>query len=441
MSYEMIALLMFASMAVLLLTGQRVFAAIGFVAAGAALLLYGQGAIEMPFNAVFKLFNWFPMLTLPMFIYMGYILSESGIAEDLYKALHVWFGRVRGGLAIGTIVLMVIISAMNGLSVAGMAIGATIALPEMLRRGYDKMLISGVVQGGSSLGILVPPSVVLVLYGMIARQPVGQLWLAGIFPGLLMAGLFILYIVIICRIFPKLAPLVTDEELNMPLVEKLKLARAGIIPFLIFFSMMGLFVMGILSLVESSVFGAVAATLAAAVKRRLSWKTIHQIAHKTMSVSAMFLWLILAALAFGAIFDGLGASRAIESLFINDWQLDRWQIMIMIMASFIVLGMFLDDTAMLVIVAPLYIPLVKALEFNLIWFGILYTITCQIAYITPPFGYNLFLMRSMAPKEITLTDIYRSITPFLLIMVLTIVLIMIFPEIALWLPAQIYTKG
>jgi TRAP-type mannitol/chloroaromatic compound transport system permease large subunit len=256
-----------------------------------------------------------------------------------------------------------------------------------------------------------------------------------------MAGLFIAYVVIITKINPKLAPVVTDEELNMPFIEKLKLARAGIIPFLIFFSMMGLFVMGVLSLVESSVFGAVAATLAAALKRRLNFKTIHQIAHKTMSVSAMFLWLILAALAFGAIFDGLGASRAIESLFINDWGLDRWQIMIMIMASFIVLGMFLDDTAMLVIVAPLYIPLVKALEFNLIWFGILYTITCQIAYITPPFGYNLFLMRSMAPKEITLTDIYRSITPFLLIMVLTIVLLMIFPEIALWLPSQIYTKG
>ncbi|MEO1294118.1 MAG: TRAP transporter large permease subunit, partial [Pseudomonadota bacterium] len=170
MSSEHIALLMFASMMVLLLTGQRVFAAIGFVASGMVLMLFGTGGIELPFSQAFKLFNWFPMLTLPLFIYMGYILSESGIAEDLYKMLHVWMGNVRGGLALGTILLMVIISAMNGLSVAGMAIGATIALPEMLRRGYDKVLITGVVQGGSSLGILVPPSVVLVLYGMIARD-------------------------------------------------------------------------------------------------------------------------------------------------------------------------------------------------------------------------------------------------------------------------------
>ena len=445
MSYEMIALLMFASMVLLLVSGQRVFAAIGFVAAGAALLLYGQGAIELPFNQVFKLFNWYAMLTLPMFIYMGYVLSESGIAEDLYKMLHVWFGRVRGGLAVGTILLMVIISAMNGLSVAGMAIGATIALPEMLRRGYDKILISGVVQGGSSLGILIPPSVVMVLYGMIARQPVSKLWFAGLIPGLLMAAMFVVYILVRARMNPSLAPVVDEEELNMPFSEKLALARAGIIPFLIFFTMTGLFVMGYTSLVESSAVGATAATLAAILKGRFSWKLIKSTSLKTLSVSCMFLWLILAALAFGAVFDGLGAVRAIENLFLNTWDLGPWQVLIMMQLSFILMGIFLDDTAMLVIVAPLYIPLVATLDLGfdnqLIWFGVLYTITCQIAYITPPFGYNLFLMRSLAPKEITLIDIYRSIWPFALMMVLTIVLVMIWPQIALWLPEHMSVRG
>ncbi|MGB2201906.1 MAG: TRAP transporter large permease [Pseudooceanicola atlanticus] len=438
MSYEMIAITMFASMMVLLLTGQRVFAAIGFVASIMVLFLYGPGGIEIPFSAAFKLFNWFPMLTLPLFIYMGYVLSESGIAEDLYKMLHVWFGRIGGGLAIGTIFLMVIISAMNGLSVAGMAIGATIALPEMLRRGYDKVLITGVVQGGSSLGILVPPSVVMVLYGMIARQPVSQLWLAGVIPGLLMATMFVIYVVVRARLNPSLAPVVSDEELNMPLREKLKLLRAGIIPFLIFFAMTGLFVMGITSLVESSAVGATAATLAAIIKRRFTLKMMHETARKTLGVSCMFLWLILAALAFGAVFDGIGAVRAIENLFINRWELTPWQVIIMMQLSFIVMGMFLDDTAMLVIVAPLYIPLVKLLDLGidnqLIWFGVLYTMTCQIAYITPPFGYNLFLMRAMAPGDITLPDIYRSIWPFVLMMAVTIALVMIFPQIALWLP-------
>ncbi|MEM9221704.1 MAG: TRAP transporter large permease subunit [Pseudomonadota bacterium] len=444
MSYEAIALLMFASMVVLLLTGQRVFAAIGFVASGMVLLLYGTGGIEIPFSQAFKLFNWFPMLTLPLFIYMGYVLSESGIAEDLYKMLHVWMGGLSGGLAIGTIFLMVIISAMNGLSVAGMAIGATIALPEMLRRGYDKILITGVVQGGSSLGILVPPSVVLVLYGMIARQPVSQLWLAGVLPGLLMAAMFTLYVWLRVRIQPKLAPALNEDDLAMSMAEKMRLLRAGILPCLIFFFMSGLFVMGVTSLVESAAVGATAATLAALLKRRLTLRVLHDTAHKTLAISCMFLWLILAALAFGAVFDGIGAVRAIENLFVNNWELGPWQVIIMMQLSFIVMGMFLDDTAMLVIVAPLYVPLVRLLDLGienpLIWFGILYTITCQIAYITPPFGYNLFLMRSLAPAEIRLTDIYRSIWPFVLMMGATIALVMLFPQIALWLPSVLNVR-
>ena len=440
MSYEAIAILMFASMLLMLLTGQRVFAAIGFVSAAAALMLYGQGAIEMPFNAAFKLFNWYPLLTLPLFIYMGYILSESGIADDLYQMFHVWFGGLKGGLAVGTIGLMVVISAMNGLSVAGMAIGATIALPEMLRRGYDKTMITGVVQAGSSLGILVPPSVVLVLYGMIARQPVGKLWLAGAIPGLMMAALFIIYIVIRCRLQPHLGPTVSAEERNMPLGEKLKLLRAGIVPFLIFFFMTGLFVMGITSLVESSAVGATAATIAALVKGRLTKQVLEETMRKTLGISCMFMWIILAALCFGAVFDGIGAVRAIESLFITKWNLTPWEVLIMMQLSYLVMGMFLDDTAMLVIVAPLYVPLVKVLGFDPVWYGVLYTITCQIAYMTPPFGYNLFLMRAMAPKEISLGDIYRSIIPFVLVMTLALILVMTFPQIALWLPEYIYSR-
>ena len=441
MSYEMIALSMFGGMLVMLLTGQRIFGAIGFVSAAAALFLYGNGAIEMPFNAAFKLFNWYPMLTLPLFIYMGYVLSESGIADDLYSMFHVWFGGLRGGLAIGTIGLMIVISAMNGLSVAGMAIGATIALPEMLRRGYDKVMITGVVQAGSSLGILVPPSVVLVLYGMIARQPVGRLWLAGVFPGLMMAGFFIIYIAIRCKLQPNLAPTVSEAELNMPFKEKMKYLKAGIIPFLIFFFMTGLFIMGITSLVESSAVGATAATLAAMFKRRLTKKVIEETLRKSLGVTCMFMWIILAALAFGAVFDGIGAVKAIESLFITKWELTPWEVLIMMQLSYIVMGMFLDDTAMLVIVAPLYVPLVISLGFNPIWYGVLYTITCQIAYMTPPFGYNLFLMRAMAPPEISLPDIYRSIVPFVLVMIFSLILLMIFPQIALWLPDYIYVKG
>ncbi len=441
MSYEAIAIFMFISMMLMLLTGQRVFAAIGIVASVAALLLWGEtGGVEMPFNAAFKLFNWYPLLTLPLFIYMGYILSESGIADDLYGMFHVWFGGLKGGLAVGTILLMVVISAMNGLSVAGMAIGATIALPEMLKRNYDKIMITGVVQAGSSLGILVPPSVVLVLYGMIARQPVSQLWLAGAIPGLMMATLFIIYIVVRCHFQPHLGPTVDKRDLEMPMREKLKLLRAGITPFLIFFFMTGLFVMGITSLVESSAVGATAATIAALVRRRLNRKVMEETIRKTLAISCMFMWVILAALGFGAVFDGIGAARAIETLFITNWDLTPWDVLIMMQLSYLVMGMFLDDTAMLVIVAPLYVPLVKILGFDPIWYGVLYTITCQIAYMTPPFGYNLFLMRAMAPPEITLMDIYRSIIPFVMVMTLALVLVMVFPQIAMWLPEYVRSR-
>ena len=440
MSYEMIALLMFSSMMVLLLTGQRVFGAIGFVAVVASFFLWGTGGSEMGFSAAMKLMKWYPLLTLPLFIYMGYMLSESGIADDLYKMFHVWMGPLDGGLAVGTIILMVVISAMNGLSVAGMAIGATIALPELLKRGYDKIMVTGVIQAGSSLGILVPPSVVLVLYGMIARQPVGQLWLAGVFPGLMMATLFVIYIVVRCKIQPHLGPALSKEERQVPLGEKLRLLQAGILPLAIFFSMTGLFILGYTSLVESSAIGATAATLAALIKRRLTREVMENTMRKSLGVSCMFMWIILAAMAFGAVFDGLGAVKAIEALFVQKLGLGPWEILIMMQLSYLIMGMFLDDTAMLVIVAPLYVPLVGALGFDLIWYGVLYTITCQIAYMTPPFGYNLFLMRAMAPPEITITDIYRSIIPFVGIMITGLILVMAFPQIAMWLPSLVYVK-
>ncbi|MBO9465293.1 Sialic acid TRAP transporter permease protein SiaT [Pelagimonas phthalicica] len=439
MSYEMIAIFMFATMMAMLLTGQRVFGAIGFVAVIAALALWGdRGGYDIAFSSAMKLMKWYPLLTLPMFIFMGYVLSESKIADDLYKMFHVWMGGLRGGLAIGTIGLMVLISAMNGLSVAGMAIGATIALPELLKRNYDKRMVTGVIQAGSSLGILVPPSVVLVLYAMIARQPVGQLWLAGVVPGLIMAAMFIIYIYIRCRLNPSLGPALTPEERAMPMGEKLALLRAGLLPLGIFAAMMVPFVNGWTSLVESSAIGAITAFLAAVLKGRMTREVFETSVRMTLGISCMFMWIILAALAFGAVFDGLGAVNAIKSLFTEQLGLDPWVILILMQLSFILMGTFLDDTAMLVIVAPLYVPLVKALGFDLIWYGVLYTITTQIAYMTPPFGYNLFLMRAMAPPEITLRDIYASILPFVMVMTAALALIMSFPEIALWLPGYVY---
>ncbi|MCU0912697.1 MAG: TRAP transporter large permease subunit [Rhodobacteraceae bacterium] len=445
MSYEAIAILMFSTMLVLMMTGQRVFGVIGFVAVVAALWLWGTGGEGLAFAAAMKLMKWYPLLTLPMFVFMGYVMSESRLADDLYRMFHVWFGPVPGGLAIGTILLMVLISAMNGLSVAGMAIGATIALPELLRRGYDKQMVTGVIQAGSSLGILIPPSVVLVLFAMIARAPVSQLWLAGVIPGLMMAAMFVAYIWARCRIQPHLGPVLPAEErAQITRAEKLRLLRAGALPLIIFATMMVPFINGWTSLVESSVVGALVTVAGAVWKGRFTREVFETATRNTLAVSCMFMWIILAALTFGAVFDGLGAVNAIEGYFVDRLGLSPWTILILMQLSYLVMGMFLDDTAMLVIVAPLYVPLVATLdlgiprEFVLVWYGVLYTITCQIAYLTPPFGYNLFLMRAMTPPEVRLRDIYLSAIPFVGVMIVALVLVMAFPDIALWLPKTVY---
>ena len=439
MSYEWIAILMFSTMLLMMITGQRVFGAIGFVAVVAALALWGPGGQDMGFSSVMKLMKWNSLLTLPMFVFMGYVMSESRLAEDLYKMFHVWFGPLPGGLAVGTIMLMVMISAMNGLSVAGMAIGATIALPELVKRNYDKLMISGVIQGGSSLGILIPPSVVLVLFAQIARQPVSQLWLAGVMPGLLMATLFVIYIVVRCWFNPSLAPAMSAEErAEITWGERISLLRAGLLPLIIFGAMMIPFVKGWTSLTEASVIGALTAVGAAVLKGRFTREVFEIATRNTLAITTMFMLIIMAALSFGAVFDGLGAGRAIENFFIRDLGLTAWEVLILMQLSFLIMGMFLDDTAMLVIVAPIYVTMARALGFDLVWYGILYTITCQIAYLTPPFGYNLFLMRAMAPRDFTLGVIYRSVLPFVLIMVLTLALVIAFPGIAMWLPQSIY---
>jgi tripartite ATP-independent transporter DctM subunit len=438
LSPEVIIVLMFSCLMLLMATGQRVFGVMGFVGVAAAMWLWGGdgGATDMGFNAAIKLFNWYPLLTLPMFIFMGYMLAESGIANDLYHALHVWMGSLRGGLGVGTLFLMVMISCMNGLSVAGMAIGCSVALPELVKRDYDKRMISGIIQAGSSLGILVPPSVVLVLYAMIARQPVDALWLAGIVPGLLLAALFLVYIVVRCWLQPELGPAIPPEQNRHTLAEKLHVLSAGILPLLLMAAVIGSFFLGYASLVESSAIGALASIVIAFIRRRLTWLVFTNALRQTLNASAMFMWIMMAALAFAAVFDGLGAVRAVEALFLEDWGLTPWQVLTLMIVSFVVMGIFLDDTAMLIIVAPLYIPIIDTLGFSPIWFGVLYVLTCQIAYLTPPFGYNLFLMRAMSPPEFTIKDIYLSIVPFVLLMVVAIALVMIFPQIALWLPER-----
>ena len=438
MSAELIILIMFGAMIVLLMTGRHIFAVVGFVAVVTAWWLWGgSGGIDMAFFGGYStIVKWYPLLSIPLFVFMGLTLSRSGLGEDLFNAMHLWFGHVRGGLAMGTVGLCSIIATMSGLSVAATTISGTIALPAMLRRGYNKNLAVGTVQSAGALGFLIPPSIVFILYGMIARVTIGHLWIAGILPGALLASLYIGYIMIVARRHPNMAPAIPPTE-RPTWREKFASLKVGLTPLILIFMVMGLLYMGATTIIECGAVGAVGALVVAAIHGRLNRAMFRDVLDQTLHVTCLIMWIFAAAILFGAIFDGLGAVDAIKHIF-TQAGVSGIGVIALMLASFVGMGMILDDTAMLLVVAPLYIPVVQGLGYSLVWFGVLYVITCQMAYITPPFGYNLFIMRGIAPKGVSLTDIYKSALPFVAVQAIALVILMLFPRISLWLPQMLF---
>jgi tripartite ATP-independent transporter DctM subunit len=437
MSIEIIMLVMFLSMILLLVTGQHIFIVVGAVGTIAALALWGRGAELMPYTGIYAMITtWYPLLALPPFIFMGQILAESGLAATLYDAMHLWVGRVKGGLAIGTVGVCTLIALMTGTIGPATVISGTVAVPEMLKRKYDKLMITGVVQAAGALAFLIPPSVNFIFYGIIAKVSIGHLWLAGIVPGMLLAGMYVSYIAIRCRYQPHLGPSLPAEELPS-WRERFYALRGGIAPIILIFVVLGLLFMGVTTLIECSAIGAVGALVAAAIYRRLNWRVIRGAMRETMQATTLIMWIFAAALVFSAVFDGLGAGGVVETL-LRMAPGGRWGILVVTQLTFILMGMILDDTAMLLIVAPLYIPLVAQLGFSLVWYGVLYVLNCQMAVLTPPFGFSLFIMKGIAPKEITMADIYRSVIPFVGIQAVCLGLVIAFPQIALWLPNLLF---
>jgi len=431
MSIQIIALIMFLSMAMLLISGRYIFVAVGSIGAIFALALWGTGGIDMAFFSAYSFMKWYVLLAIPPFIFMGLILSKSGVADDLYDMIHKWFGGIAGGLAMGTIGISALIAAMVGEATCGTVTAGLIAMPAMLKRKYNKLMVTGVVQAGGALGFLIPPSVVFIIYGIIARVSIGHLFLAGAIPGILLAGMYIAYIGVRCRMNPSLGPpLPVEERVNWR--GKLVSLKGGIAPIILIFAVLGLLFMGVTTIMESAAVGAVGAIVCAAIHRKLSWSVIKVSMAETLRVSCLFLWILVAALLFSAVYDGLGAVKILEPMFLSLG--NPVLVLVLMQASFIAMGTFLDDTAMLLIVAPLYIPIVANLGYDLIWYGVLYVITCEMAYLTPPFGYTLFIMRGIVPKEITMGDIYRSVTPFVIIQGVCLALVFAFPQLALWLP-------
>ena len=432
----MLTAIMFGGLILLMIAGVPLTFTLGIISLAMLILLWGTGGIDMLFYSVFGVTKSFSLAAIPSFIFMGVVLQKSGIGEELFNMIYRLMGGVSGGLAMGVVVVCSIFAAMVGQTGPATVTMGLVALPVMLKRGYDKRMVSGTIQAGGALGILIPPSVTMIMYAFLASQSTGRMFAAGILPGLLLAVLFIIYIYIRCLFQPHLGPAVPPEE-RYSLLEKVKSLKALVLPGLLIFIVLGLILLGVTSPTEAAAVGGLGSLLIAALHRTLSWKVLKDSVLTTGRLLGMIMWIIVSAAAFGKIYQGLGAQALVKN-FMVAFDLGPMGILILMLVSYIILGMFLETAAIVFLTIPLYAPIIIGLGFDGIWFGILYVMTCEMAYLTPPYGFNLFYMRAIAPKEITMIDIYMSIVPFVGLQAVGLVLVVIFPQIALWLPNLLF---
>jgi tripartite ATP-independent transporter DctM subunit len=365
---------------------------------------------------------------------MGCILEKSGVAEQLFQAVYVWSGRLRGGLAIGTIIACVAMAAMVGIVGAEIVTFGLIALPQMLSRGYHKNLALGCITSGGGMATLIPPSIVFIVYGMTAGVSIGDLFIAGVIPGILLAVLFIGYIMFSIWRRPELAPVAPEEDRNIPLKKKLQMLKGLIMPALIAFGVLGSIYVGIATPTEAAAIGCLGAFISAAVNRRLSWSVIVRACYETLWISCMLTWLFFGAQAIIGIYTLAGGANFVKNT-IMSLPFGPWGIIIVMQIIWIFLGMFLDWIGILLLTGPMFVPIVVSLGFDPVWFGVVYCMNMHISYLTPPFGPSVFYMASVAPKDINVTDVYKANLPYLWLTIVALVIVCAFPELSLWLPS------
>lgn len=431
-----ITAIMFFSMLVLMAMGAPLALALMISGMGSAYLMFGPGGLDLLLASAYSAMDNFLLVSLPLFIFMGLVLERSGITDDLFEMIHKWMGGIPGGLGVGTVLICALIAAMAGVSGAATVSLGIIALPAMLKRGYHKRLVTGTIMAGGALGFLIPPSVLMIVYAFLARESVGKLFAAGLMPGLMLAGIYMAYVLIRCRLNPALGPATPSEE-RFTTREKLQSLRHVVAPGLLVVTVLGCIIGGVTSPSEASAVGAAGALVLTALRGRLDWQLLRYVMLSTTRITGMLIWIAIAAVFFSRIYMGLGAGMVISDL-IYDFSLSPYTVILFMLLSFFLLGMFLDDFAILFITVPLYIPIVRELGFDTTWFAVLFILSMQSAYLTPPFGYNLFYMRSVAPKSISIVDIYRSALPFVGLQILGLALIVAFPGIALWLPNLLF---
>ncbi len=439
LSPEMVGLVMLGLIVVGVILGFPLAFVIGGVTITMGILLFGPGTASwILYSRTWEILTSYTLLAVPGFIFMGLMLGHSGVAEKMFSSLYVWLGGLRGGLAITTVVLGTILAATVGIIGASVTALAIIALPAMINRGYDKALASGAVCAGGTLGILIPPSIMLVVYGPMALISVGKLFFAAFLPGLLLSALYIGYVTVYSFMRPEMAPAVASQERAAPLLKKTTdLLLSMLPPMFLILAVLGSIFAGIATPTEAAGVGAVAATLLAVIYRHLNWRVLRDVVQQTLIVSAMVMIIGAMGFAFVGIFLRAGGGEAVKDVILSAPG-GKWGIFAVVMFVVFLLGYFIDWLGILFIVVPIITPVGHELGFDPLWFAMMICVNLQTSFMTPPFAYAIFYLRGAADPALGITtgDIIRGVIPYVILIIVALGLMIIFPQIILWLPGQ-----
>ena len=420
------------SIFLLLLTGLPLAFVTGLVALIFTVGWFGPNAIPLVISRVYGFITEYSLVAVPMFVFMASLLDRSGIAKDLFSGMRVLAGRLPGGVAVQTLVVAVFLAAMSGIIGGEIVLLGILALPQMLRLGYDRKIAIGVVCGGGSLGTMIPPSIVLIIYGLIASVSIADLFAAAVTPGLMLAGFYMAYVLGRCLINPDLAPPMPPIPQEEKRAQKIQAIKAIILPAGIAFMVLGTIYAGIASVTEAAAMGVFGVLVATLIRRELTVKLVHESAMQTLTTCGMIVWIGVGAAILVGVYNLMGGNRFVSSTILG---IDAAPVVIILvmMLILLILGLFLDWIGIAMLTLPIFVPIITQLGYDPIWFGILFAINMQVSFLSPPFGPAAFYLKGVAPPEITLRDIFGSLLPFIVMQLTVLALMLAFPNIAMWL--------
>jgi tripartite ATP-independent transporter DctM subunit len=435
MSIEIITVILFGGLLLLLAMGIPVCFALAGITIGLTYFINGPDALYILATTTYSQITSPALMTIPLFLIMGNLLVQSGISERMFTGLSYWFSSLRGVLAIVSILVCVALAMCGGFGPGILTMGL-VAVPAMLNHGYNKSITLGSVMAGGVLGIVIPPSIIMIIFAFVARVSVGKLFFGGFVPGFILAGMFVIYILLMGIFKPQGLPK-ASEDMKVTWAMRWRSLREFFMPSMLIVLVLGSIFTGAATPTEAAGIGAMGALVICILHRRMNWKVLRDSCQETLKITGMALWILIPATMFGVFYTSAGAQDMVMDL-IGSLNVNRWLILICMQLILIVFGMFMDDYAIVTICAPIFLPIAKLLGFDPIWFSILFILNMQVAYLTPPFGWALIMMKGVAPAGVTTRDIWRSVPPFVLMQLLILILVMIFPNIATWLPDKVF---